>query len=50
MTAPDYDAWLTSDPEDREFCEIHPDEPRPCSACRMQAQIERAEAEKERDR
>lgn len=31
-----YDDWLTSDPDDREYCETH-EAVRPCYECRAEA-------------
>lgn len=46
----DFDTWLTTDPDDRDVCEEHPDEDRPCRLCRQQARIELWEALTDADR
>lgn len=42
----DYDAWLTADPLDDDFCEEH-NRARPCYRCQQEAAEDREECRRE---
>ena len=44
--AAQYDAWLTTDPADREECSEH-EQPTPCRVCRQEAAEYRGESDRE---
>ena len=43
MTAPDFDHWLTTDPDDGAVCADH-EAPYPCYQCQHEREMERAES------